>query len=300
MSDRLRYADIAAAYFEAGWLGTLPLPYRRKFPPPAGWTGKGAPYPDRDQIEAWRGEHGRGGVGQRLLSTIVGLDVDGYGDKAGGDSFAQLLEECGPLPATWMSTSRDDGVSGIRFYTVPTGVRWAERRAGGGIDLIHCGHRYAVVWPSIHPEGRQYRWYTPTGQLADRIPQVAELPRLPATWGRRLTEQVVSLQRNPRVARISDPDAARSAAENVLDKTIDFLATLRPGMKRNNALNRKAYLLAGYVVAGLLDETTVYEALFDAATINGSVAKKGPAQVDRTIRSGMTAGQRHPITGVAS
>ena len=56
---------------------------------------------------------------------------------------------------------RDDG-SGILLYRVPSGVdptTWPTG-AGPSIEIIRHAHRYAVVWPSIHPEtGQPYRWY---------------------------------------------------------------------------------------------------------------------------------------------
>ena len=37
----------------------------------------------------------------------------------------------------------------------------------GDVEICQQSHRYAVVWPSIHPDtGTVYRWYTPDGVVA--------------------------------------------------------------------------------------------------------------------------------------
>ena len=57
--------------------------------------------------------------------------------------------ELGPLPATYITTSRNDGVSGIRMFRVEPGLRWPTG-PGKDIEFVHKGHRYAIVRPSIH------------------------------------------------------------------------------------------------------------------------------------------------------
>lgn len=67
---------------------------------------------------------------------------------------------------------------------MPVGLKW-KSEAGKDIEIIRHGHRYAMVWPSIHPEGRGYVW---AGSVNGHIPPtVAELPDLPAAWVEDLT-----------------------------------------------------------------------------------------------------------------
>jgi hypothetical protein len=54
---------------------------------------------------------------------------------------------------------------------------------GPGIEIIQHRHRYAVVWPSVHPEGRPYVW---VGRLG--IPGPRHLPMLPERWVDGLSE----------------------------------------------------------------------------------------------------------------
>ncbi|MCU1590250.1 MAG: hypothetical protein JWP11_1506 [Frankiales bacterium] len=183
------YREAAALYLPTGLGGPLPLPAQRKKAPPAGWTGKDAPYPSGADVWAWSEERPDGNVGLRLADNVLGIDVDCYAGKPGGQTLARLEAQLGKLPPTWTSTSRTDG-SGIRLFRVPTGRSWpgvleathADGHTTQGIETVHKSHRYAVCWPSLHPEGRQYVWLDPKGNVADGPPKADELPALPASW----------------------------------------------------------------------------------------------------------------------
>jgi phage/plasmid-associated DNA primase len=212
-------------YREKGWLGTIPLPPREKHPPPLKTTGRGAAYPTNDQIAEWLegdidwaskpefrdADPKKANIGLHLGPVdipsgtvgdltgkfeIIGLDVDDYTDgtgdtakvKTGATQLAVLEAELGPLPATWRSSSRA-GLSGIRFFLVPAGLAF-RGKAAEHIDVIQAVHRFAVVFPSYHPNGGQYVWYRPTESepegvrvegLAD-LPEAASLPLLPEGW----------------------------------------------------------------------------------------------------------------------
>lgn len=186
------YARAAHIYREAGWHGTLPLGNApgRKYPPPSGWTGHGAPYPSGADVASWTETHGDRNIGLRMPPGVIGLDVDHYRDKTGADTLAQLELNFGPLPPTWVSSARP-APSGIRFYRVPIDppVNWPGE-AGKFIEIIQPGHRYAVVWPSLNPEaaGAEYRWFNTAGTMlrGDAIPAPSELVTLPEAWVRGL------------------------------------------------------------------------------------------------------------------
>ena len=175
------YGAAAAEYWDAGWRGVLPLPARRKKEPPDGYTGRTGAWPSRADIQAWTEDgHADGNIALRMPDNVIGVDVDCYDGKPGATTLTRLVAECGPLPATWASTSRSDG-SGIRFYRVPPGMSWPGV-LGPGIEIIQHVHRYAVVSPSIHPEGRLYSWVSPDGVRTTVIPQPDDLTQLPEPW----------------------------------------------------------------------------------------------------------------------
>jgi hypothetical protein len=184
------YRDTAADWHAAGW-APLPLPARAKMPPPDGWTGRGADYPSRADIQTWLDDPGSdsANLALRMPLGVIGIDVDHYAGKAGGDTLRALVAELGELPATYRLTSRDPGnVSGIRLYRVPDGYPSADMHdPGPHIDLIRPEHRYAVGPGSIHPEGRVYRLYGLDGAVVDGVIKPGDLPELPQAWAQRLT-----------------------------------------------------------------------------------------------------------------
>lgn len=192
------FARAAQIYRGAGWRGTLPLGGRpgRKYPPPEGFTGHGAPDPSGADVAAWLETHGDRNIGLRLPPGVIGLDVDAYPGKRGGEELARLVAAYGPLPPTWITTARTDGVSGIRLFRVPLKldgrpINWPGE-TGKHIEIIQAGHRYAVVWPSTNPEaaGARYEWrYSEPGvEVTDEqpAPSPGHLPYLPDAWVRGL------------------------------------------------------------------------------------------------------------------
>lgn len=173
-------------YHDAGWQSILPLPPGQKFPPPEGYTGAGGAVPSYADLYAWADTRGDWNLGLRMPPTVIGLDVDAYGGKPGAETLAELTAQLGPLPGTWQSSSRGDGLSGISLFTVPDGTVLVS--ALPGIELIQSHHRYAVAWPSVHPTtGRAYEWVrTDTGEVGG-VPVLAELPALPPAWVEHLT-----------------------------------------------------------------------------------------------------------------
>ena len=179
------YGDHALPYTDAGW-EIFPLPAGAKSPPPKGRTGRGGRTPSRDEIAAEAVAMPERNIGARVTGGLIGIDVDAYDGKPGADTLASLVEELGPLPATVISTSRDDGVSGIRFYRVPDDAKFVTKLPG--IEICQTHHRYAVVWPSIHEKtGREYQWINSyTWEPWGSIPTLEEIPELPAAWLDRL------------------------------------------------------------------------------------------------------------------
>ena len=155
-------------------------------------------YPSRADVGGWVAEgtfttvnretgevtdHRVGNVALRLPPGVLGIDVDAYGEKVGAASIATAEAELGPLPATWIATSRPGTPAGIRLYRVPEGLTWRGLR---DVDPIHAGVRYVTAAPSIHPAtGNAYVWLDPDGTMygdAEALPRAEELPELPTAW----------------------------------------------------------------------------------------------------------------------
>lgn len=189
----------AAELARNGW-GPVPLPTGRKASPPTGFTGeKAEELPSFPDYFAWVDERGLeawGNLGARMPRGVVGVDVDAYDGKGGGDVWQALG---GPSwPATVRLSSRFgpgyDGVSGIRLYRLPAGVDQGDLwGAHDGVELLRFGHRYAVAPGSTHPSGKLYavvdeRAFVGGGvTFLDNLPPVDELPELPEHLARLLT-----------------------------------------------------------------------------------------------------------------
>ncbi|MEY2433088.1 MAG: hypothetical protein QOC92_2813 [Acidimicrobiaceae bacterium] len=175
------YASLSREYQRKGW-HPVPLQAGQKWPPPPGYTGKARVTPSGADIEAWSEDRPNDNIAIVMPDGVIGIDIDHYGEKTGGDTIAQHEARLGQLPRTWRSSSRpDDPVSGIRFYRVPPGWTGAGALDGGGVEVVQPHHRYAVVSPSIHPEGREYAWLDANAHPCE-IPNVWDLPHLPQVW----------------------------------------------------------------------------------------------------------------------
>lgn len=171
---------------QRGW-HPVPLIYQTKAQPPAGCTGGQGLWSVEQIQRAWlagwssqcwphqpRALHN---LAARMPAHVLGLDIDDYGAKQ-GLTAAWLDEHWITLPPTYSTGSRDSGGIYLFRAILPTGMRWHERAMPGG-ELIHHLHRYALIWPSVHPEGRRYWVRTPAGELTRHLPAVTDLPWLP-------------------------------------------------------------------------------------------------------------------------
>jgi|GEM_PF-1949570 len=227
------YRDAAPTYLAAGWTGVLPLPPRAKAHPPAGYTGRAGIDPSPADVQTWCDfRPADANLALRLPTTVVGIDVDAYGGKPGAATLARLEADLGPLPPTVMSTSRDDGTSGIRLYRVPARPAWSD--PGDGVEIIHHGWRYLVAWPSIHDKtGALYRWWDlSTGRPLDAPPRWSDLPELPAAWVEHLARDQAG------------PDKADAASDEVV-AWLDLLPAGPPCQRVTGALDSFHQALEG-------------------------------------------------------
>lgn len=169
------FGSAARLYREAGWYGVLPLPQGKKNPPPKGYTGAGKAYPTEKTIESWITSNAKGNISLRLAEVereywpsdlpavyagnvvdgweLIGIDVDDYKGKEGGNQREALESMYGELPATALSSARwgSGGASCISIYLVPKGYRFMGK-AADSIEIIQKRHRYMAAWPSVNPD----------------------------------------------------------------------------------------------------------------------------------------------------
>lgn len=200
------YGMAAFKYRTLGWRGPLPAGTASKplgkDPRESGWTGwKHADvWPDDDQLAEWVRTRGHYNIALRLPRDVVGLDVDAWKGDTAVETMAAITQRHGKLPRTWLTTSRDDGRSGIRLFRLPVALTEATKLKGtlnhptgddrSAGEVIQHGHRVAVVWPSVHPKtGATYRWIEQGTGETGTIPKPADLPTLPAEWVDHLREE---------------------------------------------------------------------------------------------------------------
>lgn len=186
MTDIYGYTAAAPLYRAAGWMQVIPLPEGRKTPPPSGFTGRSRKPVTDEQVQVWSQATPNANTGIVIPEGVLVLDIDaaqGHQVKAdGAKGISELAQELGALPATWSSTAHGiDSPARHLFYKVPEGLAW-KGGAIEGVDILQPGHRYSVVWPSIHPSGEMYCWYTPSGRVASKLPHISDLATLPWKW----------------------------------------------------------------------------------------------------------------------
>lgn len=157
------FADAALDLAEVGWL-VFPLRTCGKEPLIAkamGGNGFRDGTVDPVRVAGWARAYPTANVGTRIPESLTLIDVD---PRNGGDvSLAELEAEHGPLPPTLTVWSgRGDGGHHL-YFEAPGFTATATRLTGTGIDLKTHESGYAVLPPSIHPEGAQapYRWGEP-------------------------------------------------------------------------------------------------------------------------------------------
>jgi hypothetical protein len=216
--------------------------------------------------------------------AVLDLDVPSHGKAApdgvsgqatGLDTFLRLCSEHGqPVPATFTVRTPSRGYH-LYFTDPDASVRNSAGRLGPLIDVRGAGGY--VVGPGSRISGKPYSVMIPS-------------PPVP------LPSWIAALLRRPDPARAPyTPDLAA----RVRDGNAWALAALRdearrvaaaPEGSRNHTLNRAAFRLGQLAGGGLLPADEVSAALAAAATQAGLP----PAEADRTIRSGVTAGIRVP------
>lgn len=216
--------------------------------------------------------------------AVLDLDVPGHGvalrdspsgQATGLDTFLRVCSEHGqPVPATFTVRTPSGGYH-LYFTDPDSSVRNSAGRLGPLIDVRAAGGY--VVGPGSRIGGKPYSVMIPAPPVP--LPSwIAALLRLPAS------SQVPDMPEPG--AQVRDGSAWARAA--LRDEARHVAAA--PEGRRNHTLNRAAFRLGQLAGGGLLPSDEVSAALTAAAAQAGLPS----AEASRTIRSGITAGERFP------
>lgn len=308
------YAGAAWEYRRMGFTGIIPLGRgpAQKSPPPATYTGWAGIDPSGADIQAWvDGPQGGRNIGWHIPRGYVGVDVDAY--HRGAESLAKLEDKIGRvLPTTWTSTARGpDQPTRHHFFraTLPEGRTWRDH-PGDGIDSLHVGHRYAMVWPSINPDcgNATVCWYDPDGVLYEGIPDPAWFTELDADWIEELSQEGTPLE------GVGATDAETAGAlerfrlgvacprvERHLTKELDRIVQARNGTGSLHDPGRLyplvAYGLEGH--AGVREALSRHQAAYVKARVDSRGETEGASDADwwRQVR-GAVGKKLHATGGV--
>ncbi|MGP6172634.1 bifunctional DNA primase/polymerase [Corynebacterium sp. A21] len=196
--DSEQQRSVAKQYQDKGWNTPFPMQEGQKFPPLSGVTGNIPEEVGREVAgNAWSTAQAGANLGLRMPPNVIGIDVDHYPEegKEGAETLKALETELGELPKPFRSTRRGvDSPSAHYFFRVEDGRKW-HNKAGEDIDVLQMTHRYAVAFPST-VDGKQYQWFNDKNQEVE-IPEVSELPPLPAAWVEHLRKGTLSLKNAP-------------------------------------------------------------------------------------------------------
>jgi hypothetical protein len=167
---------------------------------------------DAAVITAWWQENPQFNVAVATgsVSSIFVVDVDGPKGELALDEFEQQL---GKYPATIETTTPRPGRH--IWFKLPTGItiKCSTGKVAEGLDIRGEGG-YAIVPPSVHPNGNRYRWSIdcakrladPPQWLVDKIAAVKNgnghvTP--PSEWRRLATDGVDEGQRDDSITRLT-------------------------------------------------------------------------------------------------
>jgi hypothetical protein len=271
------YQAHALNYLASGLGYPIPstMPYE-KFPPVTGYTGRMGAVVSASEVLAWMDEYPQSNILLRLAPDVIGIDVDHYDDKHGGDTIVKASTPHGMLPATPYSSARGAGPSGIRYYRLTGSMDERQLKGDFGpdshVEVIRYSHRYAVVPPSWHQGAeRTYQWHNTDG---GDMPRKAQLPDLPFEWYRHLKQSCNCFQAQREVARqqITRYKTRPRTAQGTMLAQMDFennIETLEhlPKGSRNNYLSRVAgrTFLFDCFMNNALDFDEVWTQLVEAA-----------------------------------
>jgi Bifunctional DNA primase/polymerase, N-terminal len=272
----------ADAYAARGWLVFRLLPRSKE--PFRRSNGFKDATSDRRRLAGWWQETPRANIGV-ATGPGSGLYVVDLDDAKGGfSSWARIEARYGNA----LTLEQETGSGGAHLvFEYPAEGTWpnTHKRLGPGVDTRGAGG-YIMVAPSIHPNGRAYRWCT-----AYSDPQPAP------GW---LLELLADEPPAPEVVAPIVPAGERAdrywlaALRGEVDAFLAHPAKVEGGQGRNWRLHLAACRI-GRLEAHGAQLDVAEDALVQAAMLRGI----RQADARRQIRNGFAWGRTHPRGGVA-
>lgn len=236
---------------------------------------------DEALIGRWTLEHPGANIGVATGRGLVVVDVDG---QEGAESLAALVLEHAPGRRSveiFGTACVATGSGGCHYwYAAPAGVevRNSAGRLRPGLDVRGDGG-YVLAPPSVHPNGRPYRWR--------HMAWIAPMPE----WLLELVRRPAELSARPVLERRRLP-AGQAGTRYGLSALEAETAAVRAAAvgTRNDRLNAASFALGQLVAGGELAGAAAVDELEAAALASG--LSEGEAR--RTIRSGFAAGLERP------
>lgn len=243
------YATGVGMYAAQGYDGIISIQRDSKAPVIKGVTGREGRQLEASVSVRRASQHGNFNIALRLSKEIVGIDIDAHSGKQGAATLAGLEAKYGRLPKTFYSTSRGAGTSGIRFYRLnKPGELMTEIK--GDIEIIQFHHRFAMVWPSIHPTtGEVYQTYEGRGEAGDQpldfMPRPQDLPLLPEAWEAFLRGGKPKRKKTPTGPLPSRVGTLPGLLAHIRAEAA-VIAALPPGSHANGPVNTAVLKLSSY------------------------------------------------------
>jgi hypothetical protein len=232
---------------------------------------------DPVQIEHWwRRRDFNVGIATGAVSGICVIDID---SPQIVETLIRAACAHGGLPRTVMS--RTPRGYHLYFGYVP-GIRNRIRVPELNIDVRSDGG-YVVAPPSRLSVDQRYLWV--------RSPWTTRVAEMPEWLSARLRNAVPSPCRaSTRPLSIGGPARyGRSALKREARQL-----SQAPVGTRNHALNVSAFRMGTLIEACGLSEAEIGSQLVAACEVNGLISDDGPHAVERTLASGLRAGQKNP------
>jgi hypothetical protein len=223
---------------------------------------------------------------------LVMLDGDRHDPKVDGvAALRQLFKQQAGLQLSMVPmvrTPRD----GVHTYFAQATPALTNRRGQlpAGVDIRGTGG-FVVAPGAVLPDGRCYASLARRPDLVLSI-TAKTIPAIPAG--------IIALVDPPRRRAKAQTHhhgpvrpRERAYAKTALRRLASELATTAPG-KRNEALNKAAFVLGTMVARDWITRDEVEDALRAAMEQNGYTADKGIRAVDATLKSGLDAGMDDP------